>query len=286
MQIFVSAHNASPLIRGPHLCPIIGGAALRQSMPNGYLRDDVGDNVSALNANLCEMTVHYWIWKNVTDTSLGLCHYRRYFAPANERIMASDGDYGANLNAYIASGAAQDDMASILDSHDLIVPTAHELKYGSIKEHFLLRHRVADWVALKRALEAECPSEASDAMRYFSSAKEMRLYNMFVGRQDVIKSYYSWLFPILFRFLADWKKTDDKYNRRAAGFVAERLFNWWLFSRNPAIYSCEVSFIGGNLNQKNWARFQNDKILWPLIKVGAASTLVAKKSYLSILDRA
>lgn len=286
MQIFVSAHNDAPLIRGPHLHPIIGGAVRRQSVPNGYLRDDVGENISALNANLCEMTVHYWIWKNASDASLGMCHYRRYFAPARERIMASGGDCDANLNAYIASGAAQDDLSTILDQHDLIVPTTHQLKYGSIKEHFLLRHRVADWVALKRALEAACPSETSDAMSYFSSAKEMRLFNMFVGKREVVNAYYSWVFPILFCFLDEWKETDDAYARRAAGFVAERLFNWWLFSRSPASYACEVSFTGGKLNQKKWGSLQNDRLIWPIIKAGAASALVAKKSYLSILDRA
>jgi hypothetical protein len=37
----------------------------------GYLRDDVGDNISSKNDTYSEITGLYWIWKNSTAEILG-----------------------------------------------------------------------------------------------------------------------------------------------------------------------------------------------------------------------
>ena len=62
--------------------PIYVGRAVsphKVEMKN-MIGDDIGKNISCKNPSYCEMTAHYWIWKNVKDTEyVGLCHYRRYF---------------------------------------------------------------------------------------------------------------------------------------------------------------------------------------------------------------
>ena len=66
--------------------PLQVGTAINS--PLGYLRDDTGDNISALNGYYSELTGLYWIWKNVHDINyVGTCHYRRFLIDENEHIM-------------------------------------------------------------------------------------------------------------------------------------------------------------------------------------------------------
>ena len=48
--------------------PLQVGTAI--DSPLGYLRDDTGDNISALNGYYSELTGLYWIWKNVLEHAI------------------------------------------------------------------------------------------------------------------------------------------------------------------------------------------------------------------------
>ena len=66
--------------------PLQVGTAINS--PLGYLRDDTGDNISALNGYYSELTGLYWIWKNVHDINyVGTCHYG---FSANHNVTALD----------------------------------------------------------------------------------------------------------------------------------------------------------------------------------------------------
>ncbi|SQB29178.1 Uncharacterised protein [Citrobacter koseri] len=59
--------------------------------------------------------------------------------------------------------------------------------------------------------------------------RKISLYNMFVGKADVVNQYCQWLFPLLDEVN---KQIDfsgyDSYQKRILGFMAERLFNVWI----------------------------------------------------------
>ena len=79
VNIFVVAHKPFEILRSKVLVPIHVGRAdscFRVEMAD-IIGDDTGENISEKNPQYCEMTAHYWIWKNVKDTEfVGVCHYR------------------------------------------------------------------------------------------------------------------------------------------------------------------------------------------------------------------
>ena len=79
IKIFICTHKDVPLPQHPYFLPIQAGAALHELIPN-YQPDNDGENISEKNPHFCELTCHYWAWKNLKNVDIiGLNHYRRYF---------------------------------------------------------------------------------------------------------------------------------------------------------------------------------------------------------------
>ena len=81
LTILVCAHKPDEHIRNyPPYKAIQVGAALHPEMDLGFLKDNVGDNISEKNPKYCEWSALYWGWKNLNNVEYkGLAHYRRYF---------------------------------------------------------------------------------------------------------------------------------------------------------------------------------------------------------------
>ena len=79
IKILVCAHKDSRLPQHEYFCPIQVGASLTSARFFPVL-DNTGDNISDRNPHFCELTAHYWAWKNLNADYIGLCHYRRYFS--------------------------------------------------------------------------------------------------------------------------------------------------------------------------------------------------------------
>ena len=81
ITILVCAHKPDEHIRNyPPYKAIQVGAALHPEMDLGFLKDNVGDNISEKNPKYCELSAIYWGWRNLKNVEYaGLAHYRRYF---------------------------------------------------------------------------------------------------------------------------------------------------------------------------------------------------------------
>lgn len=60
----------------------VGKVNTKVNLP--YINDENGDSIAEKNANYCELTAWYWLWKNEKlPDYIGLCHYRRFFVQKN-----------------------------------------------------------------------------------------------------------------------------------------------------------------------------------------------------------
>lgn len=66
IKIFVThtPNRNTVRIEHPLMYNVIAGSAfLTQSVPEGMLLDNEGDNISFKNKSYCELTTQYWVWK-------------------------------------------------------------------------------------------------------------------------------------------------------------------------------------------------------------------------------
>lgn len=86
MRIYTMTHKKFTPLPDPLYVPLHVGRACGENL--GYLGDDTGEQISALNCYYSELTGFYWIWKNCHDADyVGTCHYRRYLINEKNRSI-------------------------------------------------------------------------------------------------------------------------------------------------------------------------------------------------------
>lgn len=86
IYISCSATNDKPTF--PFLYNIYAGAALNNNtIDSDTLKDNIGDNISEKNPYYCELTVHYYAWKNTNADYLGFFHSRRYISFNRQNLV-------------------------------------------------------------------------------------------------------------------------------------------------------------------------------------------------------
>jgi hypothetical protein len=72
IRIFVAAHKTYKMPTDTIYQPIFVGTLLHNQVPEGYISDGTGQNISKLNPNFNELTAIYWAWKNDQSDVKGL----------------------------------------------------------------------------------------------------------------------------------------------------------------------------------------------------------------------
>lgn len=185
--------------------------------------DNVGDNISYKNANYCELTALYWIWKNDDESKYkGLCHYRRFFAK---------GYFSHDIGNYMVDT----DFINIFnDGIDIILP---EKQYfvRSAEENYLRCGYKKDLDITRNVLLEKYPEYLKEYDNVMNGNKSY-LTNMFVAKKEIFDQYCNWLFDILFEVE---RRTDiSSYSIQEArifGYISERLLTVWIWHNN---YNC------------------------------------------------
>ena len=174
------------------------------------ITDHTGDNISIKNANYCELTALYWIWKNklcldIGTAYYGLFHYRRLLDISDEDLLRM-----------------QQERVDVV----LPYPTIHE---PDMAEHHSRYIQETDWQTLLQVLGELHPDDEA-AFREVLKQPYMYNYNILVARKNVLKDYCEWLFPILERIEEHSSPAGRKRADRYIGYLGENLLTLYFMT--------------------------------------------------------
>lgn len=223
IKLFVCCHQAGQRVPAhPLLYPVQVGAALAQDHFPGFAHDDDGENISEKNRSYCELTAHYWAWKNVEADYYGFFHYRRYLYldehPRRPYRLAGE------LTADTLDQLGLDRLEGWLEGKTCVVPLAEDM-HISVREHYARApyHHGKDLELVERIVGERYPDYVPALEAYFSGTA-CYFGNIFIMQKPLFDQYCGWLFSILEEF--DRRGDTTGYSTqelRVDGYLAERL---------------------------------------------------------------
>jgi len=186
----------------------IGGGGFSEGVD---FTDDTGDNISQYNAYLNDFTNLYWIRSNYEKIGnpeyIGHDHYRRVL----------------RYNRY----ALRPDMIQCkVEEGDL-----------TIYEYYVKYHVKGDIDLFMSEFSKEFP-QLSGPLGEFMSQKTNYPCEIFVMHRDLFFEYMDFLkkcIGICLRiFSAEDLEKRDKYQKRAPGFIMERMTSFWIYMKKTA----------------------------------------------------
>ncbi|WP_294653041.1 DUF4422 domain-containing protein [uncultured Ruminococcus sp.] len=197
---------------------------------NNYLRDNTGINISEKNPNYCELTAFYWVWKNDTKSEIvSFEHYRRFFCNNKfPKILSSQ------------------QIELIMNNYDAIQVKKYYLD-TSVYNRYCKSHYKNDIDLAKEAISLYYPDYIETYEDIIENCNVTTVCNMLTLRKKNFDLYCAWLFKILFYVEAHTNLEDrDAYQKRAYGFLSERLQNVWMKKNNLKIKEVPMFFYEDN----------------------------------------
>lgn len=237
-KIYIVTHKKFKPPVDPMYVPIQVGKQNTKKNLN-ILSDDTGDNIAYKNANYCELTALYWIWKNEMQADIiGMCHYRRYFT----RLKWS------NKTKYFLK---EKNILKILNEHTMIIPKKVSLGNYSVKDWYVKCDGKEKDLKTTEAVLNELFPEYAESYRRVLQQNEAFYCNMFIMKKTLLNKYCTWLFSIL--ELVE-SRTDLKnytpVEARIYGYLSEILLNVWVYQNRIDYYEIPVVNIETSLKWK------------------------------------
>ena len=224
IKIFICAHKEVPLPQHPYFLPIQAGAALHDAIP-GYQPDNEGDNISIKNPHFCELTCHYWAWKNLKNIDIvGLNHYRRYFDFMRKWPCFSADKHFITTDDFLKKPYQFPDLEDKLSHYDIILPIARHWRVSNTQQYSDY-HIAKDWEMLRQILKERSPQYIPSFEKTMDNSNKSVGYNMFITKWEYFDAYSEWLFDILFEVERRVPPIDDPVQSRIYGYMSERLIN-------------------------------------------------------------
>ena len=207
VRIIVATHKFFVPPKGDIFLPLHVGAT--DAAPMGFQTDATGDSISQKNGGFCELTGLYWAWKNLHDANaIGLCHYRRLFKAAPERI------------------------ATLVETVGCILPKPRNYFIETTYSQYAHAHHAID-LDTTREIIAERHPDCLEAFDATMKSTRGHRFNMLIMKRPLLDRYCAWLFDVLFELEKRLDiSTYSPYDRRVFGFVGERLLDVWIRANN------------------------------------------------------
>ena len=224
IKIFICAHKEVALPQHPYFLPIQAGAALHEPIP-GYQPDSEGDNISAKNPHFCELTCHYWAWKNLKNVDIvGLNHYRRYFDFQQKWPQFSADKHFISTESFLNLPYIFPNLEDTLHNYDIILPVARHWRVSNTRQYGEY-HIAKDWEMLRQIIKERSPQYIPTFEKTMDHSNKSVGYNMFITHWQHFDTYSKWLFDILFEVERRVPPIDDPIQSRIYGYMSERLIN-------------------------------------------------------------
>ena len=240
MKIYIITHKK---VKTPKLDSIYQllqvGASINPQI-NNVLHDNEGSNISVLNKSYNELTGLYWIWKNVNEDIVGVCHYRRYFVKPFGKIRNL---FGLSTKYF----ADKSYIISCMNNHHMIVHNKTFFKEGCEKQFLKTQRFPNDFEVVRKIIEEKHPEYLEDLERALNQ-KSCHLLNVLIAKKEIFDSYCEWLFSILFSVEEYLKSSGETNFERRLGMIGERLLDVWLLHNNLKIKECFMV----NTERKDW----------------------------------
>ena len=216
VKIIIAAHKKYRMPEDEMYLPLQVGADGKDGI--GFTRDNTGDNISKKNPYFCELTGLYWGWKNLDSEYVGLVHYRRHFTI---KRFARKKDKFQSVLKY-------EELESILNDYDIVLPKARNYYIENIYDHFKHTTYVETLDEAGKIIEEKYPDYYSEFENLKKTTK-MHAFNMLIMEKQYYDEYCTWLFDILFELEKRIDPTKyDSFHARFFGRVSELLFDVWL----------------------------------------------------------
>lgn len=224
IKILICTHKLSNLPHHEYFLPIHAGKEISDvELP--YIPDNIGDNISAKNSTFCELTAHYWAWKNLKNIDIiGLNHYRRYFDFFRPFSSISPDRSFTSLDLFLQKPYVFPDLERQLDEFDIILPNRRNHPYDLTTQYSIF-HITEDWNILRIVIKEIAPDYYPAFEKVMDHKNSLSNYNMFITSWKHFDGYSNFLFKILFEVEKRIKISGYPNQARVFGYMAERLIN-------------------------------------------------------------
>ena len=244
------------------MTPIQCGAANGKDVCK--LKDNTGDNISALNYLYVENTGIYWIWKNVKDAVYkGQTQYRRRLEGVDETM-----DYDNIFRNYDIICAKPYNYPA---NHAAFIPS------DTVLGGYAYSHCKEDLEDLGKIVCTYYPEYSFDWDKYIVNGENLYYSNGFVMKADKYDEYCTFLFDLLqkwaekhgitryedvirhvafnmgrnkyIRYPIEHRNVENLtwpeflYQTRIFGYLSERIFTLWVCHNIPENKRYEVSYV-------------------------------------------